>query len=158
GRAQPMPSIAPAAPYSPPKASATAVSSSARPRASSAPASDAPEVASAAASAPPASSSTASASGAGASDTRSGGTLGAVGRPGVRDLGGAFTQSIPLACVADPLWGKVAAGNVGSIKIAIDIDENGRIRDWKALDEDPPPALKSLARRTIDGLRGGTFA
>ena len=88
----------------------------------------------------------------------SGGSFGAVGRAGVRDLGAAFTQAIPAASGADATWSEIALGDGGTIRIALDIDENGRLKTFTVLEKDPPKQLRNLAKRTFDVLQFGTFA
>lgn len=148
----PSPSIAPAA-ASVGLPKPVAAKTPARPAASSAADADDPSTPAA-----PSSASSARSAGAGAAEAGGGGSFGAVGRMGVRNLGHAFTQAIPPSCDSDSVWGTLPVGNVGSIKIAIDVEENGHIGGWKSLDEDPPKALQSLARRTVASLRAGTFA
>jgi hypothetical protein len=88
----------------------------------------------------------------------SGGSFGAVGRAGVRDLGAAFTQAIPAACGADMTWSEIELGDGGTVRIAIDIDENGRLKSFTPLEKNPPKQLRNLAKRTFDLLQSGTFA
>lgn len=86
------------------------------------------------------------------------GPFGAEGPSAVRSLGRAFTRAIPAACQADPGWGKLPAGDAGSIEIAISIDETGHITGYRPLASDPPKQLVALVKRTIALLDAGTFA
>ncbi|MFS8066216.1 MAG: hypothetical protein ACMG6S_07570, partial [Byssovorax sp.] len=86
------------------------------------------------------------------------GPFGAEGPSAVRSLGRAFTRAIPMACQADPGWGKLPSGDAGAIEIAITIDETGHITGYRALASDPPKQLVALVKRTIALLDAGTFA
>lgn len=88
----------------------------------------------------------------------SGGSFGAAGRAGVRDLGAAFTQAIPAACGADMTWSEIDLGDGGTVRIALDIDENGRVKSFSPLEKNPPKQLQNLAKRTFGLLQSGTFA
>lgn len=85
------------------------------------------------------------------------GPFGAEGPSAVRSLGRAFTRAIPAACQADPGWGKLPAGDAGTIEIAITIDETGHITGYRSLASDPPKQLAALVKRTIALLDAGTF-
>lgn len=87
-----------------------------------------------------------------------GGSFGAVGRAGVRDLGSAFTKAIPAAGNGDPTWSSLPLGDGGSIRVVLDIDENGRIAGWTPVEKSPPKHLKSLAANTVFMLKSGVFA
>ena len=85
------------------------------------------------------------------------GPFGAEGPSAVRSLGRAFTRAIPLACQADPGWGKLPAGDAGAIEIAITIDETGHITGYRSLSSAPPKQLVELVKRTIAQIDAGTF-
>jgi hypothetical protein len=86
------------------------------------------------------------------------GPFGAEGPSAVRSLGRAFTRAIPAACQSDASWGKLPAGDAGSIEVAITVDESGHITGYKPLDHDPPKQLVALVKRTLSLLDAGTFA
>lgn len=92
------------------------------------------------------------------------GTFGQEGlAPGVRRLGYAFTRAIPAATPADPEWRELPAGHVGTIRIALKVDENNRLgalERWQARPGEPaPPAvLQRMVERTLVLLRAGQFA
>lgn len=107
----------------------------------------------AASSASPAASASA---GLGGNDT-SGQSFGAVGVPGARDMGRAYNQAIPAACAADPIWTELPLGDVGTIRVVLEIGADGRLVSWKALEENPPKALQNMAKRTYSMLSAGMF-
>ncbi len=86
------------------------------------------------------------------------GPFGAEGPSAVRSLGRAFTRAIPAACQSDASWGKLPAGDAGSIEVAITVDESGHITGYKPRDHDPPKQLVALVKRTLSLLDAGTFA
>ncbi|RYZ05128.1 MAG: hypothetical protein EOO73_21215 [Myxococcales bacterium] len=104
----------------------------------------------------------------GADSTPSGapaaGTFGQEGlAPGVRRLGYAFTRALPAATPADPEWRELPAGHVGTIRIALTVDENNRlgaVERWQSRPGEPtPPAvLQRMVERTLVLLRAGQFA
>ncbi|HEY6080776.1 MAG TPA: hypothetical protein VIW29_18300 [Polyangiaceae bacterium] len=92
------------------------------------------------------------------------GTFGAEGlAPGVRRLGYAFTRAIPVATPADPSWRELPPGLVGTIRIQLAVDDDGRLGKlelWQARPGEPPPpaALLRMVERTLLLLRAGQFA
>lgn len=92
------------------------------------------------------------------------GSFGAEGlAPGVRRLGYAFTRAIPVATPADPAWRELPAGHVGTIRIQLSVDDDGRLGElelWQARPGEPPPpaALRRMVERTLILLRAGQFA
>jgi hypothetical protein len=79
--------------------------------------------------------------------------------PGVRQLAPAFTQAIAAATNRDPFWAAQPLGDVGSVLVVIDVNEDGRITlvendEQRTL----PPALDRLVQRTLMLLRSGRFA
>jgi hypothetical protein len=103
-------------------------------------------------------------SGGSTSSPSAAGTFGQEGlAPGVRRLGYAFTRAIPAATPADGAWRELPPGHVGSIRIELEVDENGRVgslKRWRASNNDPePPAvLQRMVERTLLLLRAGQFA
>ena len=87
------------------------------------------------------------------------GPFGAEGPSAVRSLGRGFARSISAACVGDSGWGKLPLGEVGTIEVAITVDESGRITGFKPLDRghEPPKQLVALVKRTIALIDAGTF-
>lgn len=97
------------------------------------------------------------AAGLGGKDT-TGGSFGAVGVPGARDMGRAYNQAIPAACAADPVWAELPLGEVGTIRVMLEIGADGRLLSWKALDENAPKALQNMAKRSYAMLQSGIFS
>jgi outer membrane biosynthesis protein TonB len=90
----------------------------------------------------------------------SGATYGAADLPpGVRHLGPAFTRAISAASNRDPFWTTLALGKVGTARITIGVNEDGKIERLKRDDEPPLAApLERLVERTLVLLRSGRFA
>jgi hypothetical protein len=92
------------------------------------------------------------------------GTFGQEGLPpGVRRLGYALTRAIPAATPADPAWRELPVGHVGTIRVQLAIDADGRlgaVERWRARPGEPPaPAvLERMVERTLLLLRAGQFA
>src|SRR5262249_3075921 len=115
---------------------------------------DSSSAASGASSASPVASSAASAG----NGTGTTGTFGSEGEAAKRDLGRAFTRAIPAACSADPVWGKLAAGDAGTRRVELHVDAEGHITGAEPLGDNPPKQLVSILRRTVPMLSAGTFA
>lgn len=88
----------------------------------------------------------------------SGGSFGADGQAAVRDLGRAFTRAIPAACSADPIWGQIEIGEVGTMRVELHVNGDGRLTSAAPIGDTPPKALANLLRRTLPLLQAGTFA
>lgn len=83
--------------------------------------------------------------------------------PGVRRLGYAFTRAIPVATPADDTWRELPVGTVGTIRIALSVDEQGRLGElehWQGRlgEPKPPAALERMVQKTVLLLRAGQFA
>jgi outer membrane biosynthesis protein TonB len=76
---------------------------------------------------------------------------------GVRNLPRAFTRAIPAAVSADPAWGELALGRIGSVEVTISVDDDGKIAEVD-IAQTTPPVLKRLVDRTMVLLRAGRFA
>jgi hypothetical protein len=79
--------------------------------------------------------------------------------PGVRHLATAFTQAIAAATNRDPLWETLPLGKVGTARVVIDVDDDGRvtlIEDQEA--RQLPAPLERMVARTLLLLRAGRFA
>ena len=81
---------------------------------------------------------------------------GAVGDRSATDIALAFTSQFPSAASADPLWNSAPFGSAGEVRIALTIDENGRLIDT-ALRSGGSPALRSGVQRTLALIRGRAF-
>jgi hypothetical protein len=88
---------------------------------------------------------------------RRGGQFGAEGKSVARDLGHAFARAIGPANQADAAWSRFPTGPFGTLEIAIDVDESGKVGEVVALSSPANAQLLSLARRTVILLRGGVF-
>jgi outer membrane biosynthesis protein TonB len=86
-----------------------------------------------------------------------GGTIGVEGPAAIRDLGRAFTRALPAACVADPGWADLPAGEVGNVIVRIRLDEEGHVADWEPRSASPPAQLLRALKRTVAMLGAGTF-
>jgi outer membrane biosynthesis protein TonB len=92
------------------------------------------------------------------------GTFGAEGlAPSVRRLGYAFTRAIPAATPSDTAWRELPAGSVGTIRIELSVDPEGRLGPlelWRSRpgEPEPPGALLRMVQRTLLLLRAGQFA
>jgi hypothetical protein len=84
--------------------------------------------------------------------------FGAEAPSAVWDLGGAFTRVIGPACMADPIWSKLAVGSGGELEIAITVDDAGHITGFTPPSDDAPWHLVALVKRTLKLLGAGTFA
>ncbi len=83
--------------------------------------------------------------------------------PGVRRVGYAFSQNIPLATKGDAAWRELPVGLVGTVRIVIPIGEANSLGEVEVLPprkgEPPtPPALKRLVERTLILMRRGQLA
>lgn len=83
--------------------------------------------------------------------------------PGVRRLGYAFTRAIPVATPADATWRELPVGAVGTIRISLSVDEQGRLGElehWQGRpgEPKPPAALERMVQKTVLLLRAGQFA
>jgi hypothetical protein len=87
-----------------------------------------------------------------------GGSFGAVDKPGIRDLGRAFTRAMPLASQSDAAWGRLPVGNAGMIDVTIDVDSDGKIAGYLPSERNPPRHLVQMVERTLALLEAGTFA
>jgi len=81
----------------------------------------------------------------------------------VRRLGYAFTRAIPAAAPGDSAWRELKAGNVGTIRVALTVDADGRLgeaRRWKSHPSEPdaPAPLQRMVDRTLILLRAGQFS
>lgn len=96
--------------------------------------------------------------------TPAAGTFGAEGlAPGVRRLGYAFTRAIPAATPSDAAWRELPPGSVGTIRIELSVDAEGRLGPlelWRSRpgEPEPPSALLRMVQRTLLLLRAGQFA
>jgi outer membrane biosynthesis protein TonB len=92
------------------------------------------------------------------------GTFGAEGlAPGVRRLGYAFTRAIPAATPSDSAWRELPAGSIGTIRIELSVDAEGRLGPlelWRSRpgEPEPPSVLLRMVQRTLLLLRAGQFA
>jgi hypothetical protein len=79
--------------------------------------------------------------------------------PGVRRLASAFTRAVPAATSRDPVWLGLPLGSAGKLRVAIALDEEGRIARTDLLEPDPAPLhLEHLVTRTVTLLKAGRFA
>jgi outer membrane biosynthesis protein TonB len=78
--------------------------------------------------------------------------------PGVRLLPKAFTRAISAATNRDPIWDQLPAGDAGSVRVEVKLDEDGRILDTSTGDVEPPKHLKQLVTNTVFLLKRGRFA
>lgn len=82
----------------------------------------------------------------------------------MRSLGRAFLRAIPAACSGDAAWSVARLGDVGTIDIALALDEHGKLQRgagdelFRSLTPGARPELLGLARRTTLQLEFGTFA
>ncbi|MCA9593257.1 MAG: hypothetical protein KC776_08095 [Myxococcales bacterium] len=78
--------------------------------------------------------------------------------PGVRRLAKAFTRAVTAATNRDPFWDEQPIGLVGSARLEIELDADGRIRATNTGKDELAPALRHLVDRTVLLLRTGRFA
>ena len=80
--------------------------------------------------------------------------------PGVRLLSKAFTRAITAATNRDPYWHTLALGDVGTIRLEIQLDDTGRISASSTEKDKETIAapLKRLVERTMLLLKRGRFA
>lgn len=71
----------------------------------------------------------------------------------IRNLGDAFTRALPPACDSDKVWGTLAAGSAGSIEVALNVDEEGKVTGFEPLTTNPPAHLISAVKRTVANLK-----
>jgi hypothetical protein len=86
-----------------------------------------------------------------------GGTFGAEGAaPGVRDLFGAFSRTIPLVGTSEPAtWLALPLGPAGSADITLVLDDEGKPR--LANSSAAPAHLRRLVQKTVSVMSSGRF-
>lgn len=89
-----------------------------------------------------------------------GGMEGRAENTAARGFAKAFTRALPAANSADPIWNALPLGHVGIVRIAVTIDEDGKLSESAVLEQPrkPPVHLARLVERTILLLQGGRFA
>jgi hypothetical protein len=93
-----------------------------------------------------------------ASAVPAGGSFGAVGAAQVRDLGSSFTRAIAPAGQPDLTWGSLPTGDAGTLDVALDVDEEGKITGFTPRSAAPPTQLVGLVKRVLAVLRSGHFS
>jgi hypothetical protein len=79
--------------------------------------------------------------------------------PGVRRLALAFTRAVPAATSRDPVWSGLPLGAAGQLRVAITLDDEGRIAKSEVQSGPrPDPHLERLLSRTLLLLARGRFA
>ncbi len=81
---------------------------------------------------------------------------GAVGDRSATDIALAFTSNFPAAASSDPLWQSAPYGSAGEVRMALTIDESGRLIDASLL-PGGSPGLRSVVERTLALIRGRAF-
>jgi hypothetical protein len=93
-----------------------------------------------------------------ASAAPAGGSFGAVGATQVRDLGSSFTRAIAPAGQPDLTWGSLPVGDGGTLDVALDVDDEGKITGFTPKSAAPPAQLVGLVKRVLAVLRSGHFS